>query len=65
MDLVRERGAELVGVGVLADRTGGTLDLGARLEAALTVSVEAYEPDACPLCQQGVPIYQPGTRPPS
>jgi orotate phosphoribosyltransferase len=62
MEVVRQRGATLVGVGVLGDRTGGTLDLGTRLEAVLTVQVQAYEPDECPLCKDGVPLYQPGTR---
>lgn len=62
LEVVRRHGAVLVGVGVLGDRSGGQVDLGARLESLLTVSVEAFSPDACPLCAQGLPLYQPGTR---
>lgn len=62
LEVVRRHGAVLVGVGVLGDRSGGQVDLGARLESLLTVSVEAFPPDACPLCAQGVPLYQSGTR---
>ena len=61
IQLVAEYDAVLAGVGVLADRSGGTVDLGARLEALLTMKVEAFTTDECPLCKAGVPIYQPGT----
>jgi orotate phosphoribosyltransferase len=60
--IVEEQNAALVGVAVLGDRSGGTLDLGTRLEAALTVSVQAWKPEECPLCRKGVPLHQPGTR---
>jgi orotate phosphoribosyltransferase len=60
--VVEEAGATLVGVGVLGDRSGGTLDLGTRLEAVLTVSVKAFPPAECPLCESGIPLYQPGTK---
>ena len=62
IEVVRRHEAVLAGVGVLGDRSGGTLDLGARLEAVLTMQVEAFPPESCPLCAQGVPIYQPGTK---
>jgi orotate phosphoribosyltransferase len=61
IDVTRAHGATLVGVGVLGDRSGGSVDLGTRLEAVLRVAVEAYEPSACPLCAAGVPITHPGT----
>jgi orotate phosphoribosyltransferase len=61
IQLVAEHGAVLAGVGVLADRSGGAVDLVTRLEALLTMTVEAYAPEVCPLCLEGIPIYQPGT----
>lgn len=60
--VVERHGATLVGVGVLGDRSGGTVDFGVRLEAPLTLTVESFDPEACPLCRQGVPLYQPGTK---
>jgi orotate phosphoribosyltransferase len=62
INVVKEQGATLVGVGVLGDRSGGTIDLGTRLEALLSMTVEAYSPEECPLCKDGVPLYQPGTK---
>jgi orotate phosphoribosyltransferase len=62
LEVVREAGATLVGVGVLGDRSGGSTDLGTRLEALLTVTVKSYAPDDCPLCRDGMPLYQPGTK---
>jgi orotate phosphoribosyltransferase len=62
LEVVRSHGAQLVGVGVLGDRSGGKVDFGARLEALLTVSVESFPPESCPLCQKGLPLDQPGTR---
>jgi hypothetical protein len=26
--------------------------------------VKTYQPDACPLCQQGIPVVKPGSRTP-
>lgn len=60
--VVKQHGAVLVGIGILGDRSGGKLDLGTKLESALTVAVEAWQPDDCPLCKKGEQITQPGTR---
>lgn len=61
VEVVAKHGAELVGVGVLADRSGGSVQLPARLEAALTLSVDVYDPAECPQCAAGMPITKPGT----
>ncbi|AQS59034.1 orotate phosphoribosyltransferase [Desulforamulus ferrireducens] len=62
INVVRSLGGEVVGVGVLVDRSNGQADLGVRTEALLQVSVETYEPDHCPLCSQGLPAVKPGSR---
>jgi len=51
-----------VGVGILVDRTGGQANLGVRLESLLKLSVESWQPEACPLCARGEPITEPGSR---
>lgn len=53
---VNERGAELAGVGVLVDRTGGSVDFGAPFFACLSVSIASFDPAECGLCRQGVPL---------
>ena len=61
LDLARLHNAEVVGSAVLVDRSGGTVDLGCRIESLLTVQAETFAPDGCPLCDAGVPLRKPGT----
>jgi orotate phosphoribosyltransferase len=63
IEAVRQAGGQVVGVAVLIDRSGGTVQLGVRLEALLTENIEAYPPDACPLCRDRLPLEKPGSRP--
>lgn len=62
IDVVRQQGGEVIGVGVLVDRSNGKADFGVKTEALLTVEVETYEPNHCPLCDQGIPAVKPGSR---
>lgn len=62
IELVRSVGGEAAGVGCLVDRSGGKVDFGVPLKAALTVDVGSWEPQDCPLCGQGLPIVKPGSR---
>jgi orotate phosphoribosyltransferase len=59
IDAVREAGAEIVGVVVLIDRSGGTVDFGVPLRSLLTMRIEAWPPSECPLCRAGVPLTVP------
>jgi len=62
LNVVEQSGAEIVGVGLLIDRSNGKADLGYRTEALLTMQVVNYQPEDCPLCKEGVPIVKPGSR---
>ena len=63
IEIVREAGAEPVGVGVLVDRSAGQVDFdGLLLHSLLQMNIEAYEPENCPLCAQGIPWEKPGSR---
>jgi orotate phosphoribosyltransferase len=62
IEVVRGFGGEVVGAGVLVDRSNGMVDLGVRTEALLTMEVISYEPEECPLCRQGIPAIKPGSR---
>jgi orotate phosphoribosyltransferase len=53
---------EVVGIGVLVDRSGGKTTFGdVPLFALATLDVETWEPADCPLCRNGVPVVKPGT----
>lgn len=53
---LRDAGAEPVGVGVLVDRSGGTVDFGLPLFGCLALQIDTFPPDECPLCRQGLPL---------
>jgi orotate phosphoribosyltransferase len=62
IDAVGRAGGLVVGAGSVVDRSGGTVDLGIRREALLTLEVPAYQPELCPLCKQGTSAIKPGSR---
>lgn len=63
IDVVREWQGDVVGVGVLVDRSGGKVDFGIRTEAVLTLDIESFPADDCPLCREGkLPAVKPGSR---
>jgi len=56
LDAVRGRGAEVAGVGVMVDRSGGNVDFGVPFFACLTVDIVTWAPADCPLCRQRIPL---------
>lgn len=62
MDIVREAGGTIVGIGSIVDRTGGKIDFGVPFNAVISMEVQSYEADKCPLCKQGLPLVKPGSR---
>ncbi len=62
MDVARAAGAIVVGACAIVDRSGGKQGLDVPFHALLPMDVTTYQPDACPLCQQGIPVVKPGSR---
>jgi orotate phosphoribosyltransferase len=62
MDVARAAGAIVVGACAIVDRSGGKQGLDVPFHALLPMDVQTYQPDACPLCQQGLPVVKPGSR---
>ena len=60
LEAVRSLGGDVVGVGVLVDRSQSGLDFGTELFSCLRAPTVAYAPDQCPLCASGVPLTKPG-----
>ena len=60
IDAVRAEGGNVLGVGVLIDRSGGGVDVGAPLYTCHRVEVPTYKPGECPECGDGVALSRPG-----
>ncbi|HEY7354927.1 MAG TPA: orotate phosphoribosyltransferase, partial [Ktedonobacterales bacterium] len=52
----------IVGIGMLIDRSNGQADFGVPLHALLHLTVPSYAPADCPLCAEGQPLVKPGSR---
>lgn len=64
VDLVRAAGGEPVGVGALIDRGDPARppSFGVPLRSLLKLEVTSWEPAECPLCADGTPLEDPGSR---
>jgi orotate phosphoribosyltransferase len=63
IEVARGAGAQVVGAASIIDRSGGHPGLGVPYYALAAMSLPAYTPEECPLCQAGVPVIKPGSRP--
>ncbi|MGI6192501.1 MAG: orotate phosphoribosyltransferase [Christensenellales bacterium] len=62
IDLVREAGGNVVGVGSIVDRSNGKVDFGVPFKAVLSMEVVSWEAQDCPLCKSGSVAVKPGSR---
>ena len=62
IDIAKESGAEIIGVGVIVDRSNGKADFGVPLKSTLQLEVISYEAGDCPLCREGLELVKPGSR---
>jgi len=61
LDIVDALGGKVVGVGTLVDRSDDKVGFGVPLESLLRLSIDTFDPAACPLCQAGTPVIKPGS----
>ncbi len=62
LELLRSRGAEITGVGVLVDRSEGSVDFAAPFFAAGKVDAVSYAENEVPDWLAKVPVTEPGSR---
>jgi orotate phosphoribosyltransferase len=62
IDVVKEKGAEVAGVGFIVDRSDGTVNFSVDQFAVIRLAIESYQAENCPLCRDGQPIQKPGSR---
>jgi orotate phosphoribosyltransferase len=59
---VEALGGQVVGVGALIDRSGGTAQFPVKRAALATVKATTWQPEECPLCRAGSQAIKPGSR---
>lgn len=61
MEIVRSAGATVAAVALLVDRSGGSAHFDCPTVSLLKMTPVVWEPAACPLCREGVPLVHPGS----
>lgn len=61
IDAINKFQGDIIGIGVLVDRSGGKTDFGIPLYSCVKVDIITYKPDACPLCTAGMQLVKPGS----
>ncbi len=62
MATVEQAGAKVVGVGAIINRSEKEISFGVPSQYLLPLQIKTYEPAQCPLCQEGLPFFKPGSR---
>jgi orotate phosphoribosyltransferase len=60
IEAVNKLKGNIIGIGVLVDRTQQKIDFGIPLFSCLNVNTVTYNPSECPLCASGIPLVKPG-----
>lgn len=62
IQLVKDNGARLAGVGYIVDRSNGSVKFEAKTLSVLQMDVVTYTKEECPLCKAGSKAVKPGSR---
>jgi orotate phosphoribosyltransferase len=63
IEIVEQAGGVVAGVGSIVDRTGGEMDFGVPYKSVISMKVDSWEADNCPLCEKGeIELVKPGSR---
>lgn len=57
---VKSLEADIIGIGVMVDRSNEDLDLGSPLFSCYKSPASTYTPESCPLCAKGIPLIRLG-----
>jgi orotate phosphoribosyltransferase len=59
IDLLKSCKATIVGVSIVVDRSGGAVNFGLPQSALVSMQIDSYQPQDCPLCRSGLPLQKP------
>jgi orotate phosphoribosyltransferase len=63
VELVKQMGADPIGVATLVDRSKGKSVLSVPLCSLVRLDTREFSAEDCPLCKEGMPLVKPGSRP--
>lgn len=62
-NLVKSMGADVIGIGSIIDRTGGEITFDVPYKSVISMKVESFEKQDCPICKEGnLELVKPGSR---
>jgi len=62
IDTIKPLGADIVAVASLVDRSGGKVDFGVPRFSLLSLDVQSFKAEECPMCKDGGTPVKPGSR---
>jgi orotate phosphoribosyltransferase len=62
LDIARAHGAQVVGVAMAVDRSGGAVDFGVPMFSLISLHVQTFEPDKLPPDLALIPPLKPGSK---
>ncbi len=60
IEILKELGAEVVGICCIVDRGSSTTPY--PIYSSIKLEIESYDPSECPLCKDGIAYIKPGSR---
>jgi len=63
VEVVKNAGGIVVGVGCIIDRSASPIYFGAKFESLAKIKVDTFKEGDCPLCKKNIPVTKPGSRP--
>jgi len=62
IDIVKNAGAIVSGVGFIVDRSNGKVNFGFPQMSAMKIDAVSFTPDECELCKRNLPLVKPGSK---
>ena len=62
MTVAKDKGAAVVAAAAVINRSGSETPVDVPFVALAALTPPTYKPEACPLCEKGIPVTKPGSR---
>jgi len=62
INVVKQTGATIVGVGAIVNRSCEGIDFGVKFNSLIELNIVTFKPEECPFCKDKVPLVKPGSR---